>query len=67
VTCHSAHPTDDIFKVAPKNLMLESEAQILQAKPLILQQVVIGRTMPLANKTQMTDEERTLIGQWIRQ
>jgi uncharacterized membrane protein len=67
VACHSAHPTDDIWKVAPKGLMFETEAQIQQAKPMIMQQVVVGKTMPLANKTQMTDEERALIGKWIIQ
>jgi uncharacterized membrane protein len=67
IACHSASPTDDVFKVAPKGLMFESEAQIRQASPLIYQQVVVGKTMPLANKTQMTDEERALVGQWIQQ
>jgi uncharacterized membrane protein len=67
VRCHSNNPTDDVFKVAPKGLVFESEEQIRLARQLIYQQVVVGRTMPLANKTQMTDDERALVGQWISQ
>jgi uncharacterized membrane protein len=29
-------------------------------------QAVIGKSMPLGNLTEMTDEERARLGQWIR-
>lgn len=67
VACHSSAPTDDVFKVAPKGLIFENEDQIRASKTTIYQQVVVGKTMPLANKTQMTDEERALVGQWLTQ
>ncbi len=65
LACHSSNPTDDVFKVAPKGLILETPQQVNQSRDLIYQQVVVGRTMPLANKTQMTDDERNLIANWI--
>jgi uncharacterized membrane protein len=67
VACHSSNPTDDIFKAAPKGLIFESEEQVRVVSQKIYQQVVVGKTMPLGNKTQMTEEERALIGQWILQ
>lgn len=67
VSCHSQRPTDDIFKEAPKGLFLESEQQIRAASQLIYQQTVVGRVMPLGNKTQMTEDERGLLFQWLKQ
>lgn len=64
--CHSSHPTDDIFQQAPKGIVLESESQIMQYRLQIFQQVVVGQTMPLANKTQMTDTERQEIAVWLK-
>lgn len=65
-SCHGSLPTDDIFKEPPKGILLATEEQIHSLRAKIYQQVVIGRTMPLANKTGMTDDERILIGQWIQ-
>lgn len=64
--CHSSNPTDDVFKTAPKGLVLESEQQMRQVLPQLYQQVVVTKIMPLANKTQITDEEREVLSQWIR-
>lgn len=64
--CHGEHPTDDIFKEPPKGIILQTREQIELLKDKIYQQVVVGQTMPLANKTQITDEERALIGAWIQ-
>jgi uncharacterized membrane protein len=38
---------------------------ILQHAQEIYQQVVLQKTMPLANMTHITDEERALIGAWF--
>jgi uncharacterized membrane protein len=67
LACHSSNPTDDVFKAAPKGLIFESEAQIRAVAENIFQQVVVGKTMPLANKTQMTEEERSVLAQWLKQ
>jgi uncharacterized membrane protein len=32
---------------------------------MIRERVVIARTMPLGNKTRMTDEERDLVSRWL--
>lgn len=65
LTCHSSHPTDDIFKVTPKSVVLETEEQMKANAQLIYQQVVVSKTMPFINKTQITEDERALIGRWV--
>lgn len=64
-SCHSSHPTDDVFKVAPSGVMFESYDQIARMKDKIMNRVVETKTMPQGNKTGMTDEERAAIAQWI--
>ncbi len=65
ISCHSAKPTDDVFKVAPNGVFFDSPDAILNQKDKILQRVVITKTMPLNNKTQMTEDEREAIRCWI--
>jgi uncharacterized membrane protein len=48
-------------------LILEEPRQILAAGPKIHQQVVAAPIMPFGNLTQMTPEERALIGRWTAQ
>jgi uncharacterized membrane protein len=67
MSCHSSTPTDDIFRVAPKGLVYETEEQLLAVTDQIYQQVVVGKTMPTGNKTQMTEDERLVIRKWIEQ
>jgi uncharacterized membrane protein len=65
--CHARRPTHDSFKEAPKNVTLESTAELRKYAPLILTQTVQNKAMPLGNQTAMTDEERQKLGQWIAQ
>lgn len=65
--CHSANPTDDVQKVAPGGVMFDTPEQIQKMSARILVRAVQTKTMPQANKTGITDEERELIGQWIDQ
>ena len=67
LSCHSHSNSDDLFKVAPNGVILETESQILQFKPQIIQQVVNGKTMPFLNKTNMTDTERARLHKWLSQ
>lgn len=67
VTCHSEYPTDDVFRVAPNGIKFDQTEAIINLKERIYQRVVVQKTMPLQNKTQMTDEERALIQTWIDQ
>ena len=63
--CHSTKPTDDVFTVAPNGVIFETEAQFRKHASHIFLHVVQAKTMPLGNKTGMTDEERALIAQWV--
>lgn len=65
LSCHSTHPTDDVFKTPPKDLRLDQHDQIRLKKDLIYQYSVKSEYMPLANKTQMTEQERAELGRWI--
>ncbi len=67
VSCHASKPSNEDFDVAPKGVKFESKAQILREVTRIRQQVVETDTMPLGNITEMTDEERLVIGRWIAQ
>lgn len=63
-TCHSSHPTDDVFRVAPSGFVLDTGAQIVAAKEAIYARTVASDSMPFANKTRMTPEERALLSAW---
>ncbi|MEB5111044.1 urate hydroxylase PuuD [Pseudomonas aeruginosa] len=63
--CHSAKPTSQLFSTAPGGIMLDTPQQIQQLAPKIQAQAVASQIMPLGNITQMTQEERNLIGSWI--
>jgi uncharacterized membrane protein len=67
VVCHSAHPTDDIFTVAPAGVMFDTPAQIAAMAPRINERAFVSRTMPFNNKTGITDSERDLLGRWFAQ
>ena len=66
VTCHSAHPTRDGFLAAPKGVRFDTEQEIAANARRAYEQVVLTKAMPLGNVTGMTDEERDLIGRWVR-
>jgi uncharacterized membrane protein len=67
MVCHSSHPTDDTFKVAPYGIMFDVPENVVQLKERIYDRAVRQRTMPLVNKTKMTDMERAELGAWIKQ
>ncbi|ANF87403.1 membrane protein [Pseudomonas antarctica] len=65
--CHSAKPTSPLFSTAPAGVMFDTPQQIQQMAPRIQAQAVASQIMPLGNITQMTQQERDLIGTWINQ
>jgi uncharacterized membrane protein len=67
VQCHSAHPTDDQFTAAPAGIMFDTPEQIKNLAARIKERAVVSKTMPLGNKTGITDAERALLGAWIDQ
>ncbi|WP_299686362.1 urate hydroxylase PuuD [uncultured Vibrio sp.] len=65
--CHSATPSHAAFAVAPGGVILDTPEEIKANVPRIVAQTVTTKVMPLGNLTQMTDEERALIGTWVEQ
>jgi len=65
-SCHAAHPTQAGFPAAPLGIMLDGPDQIHQHAAQIYQQAVQLKAMPLANLTNMTEQERAVIGAWFR-
>ena len=53
------------FKEPPKNVSLETIAELRRWAKLIVAQTVQNRAMPLGNQTGMTDEEREMLGRWV--
>ncbi len=67
VQCHSSKPTDDVYTAPPNGIMYDVPQNIVNLKDKIMQRVVVTKTMPQNNKTNMTPEERDLIRCWIEQ
>jgi len=65
LTCHSAYPTDDIFRVAPNGMMFDTPEQIRIAAPRVVERAAAQRTMPPGNKTGITDDEREILRRWV--
>lgn len=63
--CHSARPTDEAFKAAPNGVLFDAEDQVRLHADKIFLHVIQAKTMPLGNRSGMTDEERALIHQWL--
>ncbi|KHT57788.1 membrane protein [Alteromonas marina] len=67
VSCHSRTPTDDIFKVAPMGVVLDSWEDIERFAPQVVRRTTVTKDMPFLNKTKMTEEERQVISRWFAQ
>lgn len=66
VMCHAVKPTHESFQEAPKDIALETIADIKKHAATIYAQTVQTRAMPLGNQTDMTDVERGRLGQWLK-
>ena len=62
--CHSSSPTHPTAPVAPNGVMFNTPEQIKQWAARIHERTVVTRTMPLANLTGITEEERQSIDRW---
>jgi uncharacterized membrane protein len=67
VPCHSATPTQPGFPTAPNGVMFDTPDQIVARSQQIYQQAVATRNMPFANATNITLEERDLLGAWVQE
>jgi uncharacterized membrane protein len=65
IACHSEQPTHRAFPIAPQGVMLDTALQMKQYARRIEARVAVERTMPLANMSGMTDEERRVLGRWV--
>ena len=63
--CHSATPSDVSLGVMPAGVNFDSESQIRALISRIEERAVKTKTMPPANKTRITDEERAMLAAWI--
>nr|WP_314489578.1 urate hydroxylase PuuD [uncultured Pseudomonas sp.] len=63
--CHSATPTSPLFSTAPGGVLFDTPQQMHAQAARIQAQAVASQIMPLGNITQMTVEERKLVGDWI--
>lgn len=67
ISCHSSRPTDDVYTAPPNGVIYDTPSDIVKKIDAIMQRVVITKTMPQNNKTNMTPEERDIIRCWIEQ
>jgi uncharacterized membrane protein len=67
LSCHSASPSEKLFGPSPGGINFDNPENIKVFASKIKVQAVVGKIMPLANKTQMTAEERATLGAWIDQ
>jgi len=65
--CHSANPSITEFGAAPAGVSFDNPATIQALAARIRVRAIETRTMPLGNRTQMTDRERQLLARWIDQ
>ncbi|MCQ4253657.1 urate hydroxylase PuuD [Stutzerimonas stutzeri] len=63
--CHSAQPSSPLFSAAPAGVMFDTAEQMREQAAKIHAQTVASQIMPLGNITQMTQDERDLLGDWI--
>lgn len=65
--CHSALPSDSSFDAPPAGIAFDSPAQIQSYAARIRERAVVTRTMPPANRTRISERERTILERWIAQ
>jgi uncharacterized membrane protein len=65
VTCHAKKPTHPSFDAPPKNVSLETIDEVRAWAVKIVEQVLLDRTMPVGNETEMTEEERAALARWL--
>jgi uncharacterized membrane protein len=67
MSCHASKTTEPMFPIAPNGVVFDTPEHVQRMAPRIKERAVTTKTMPFINKTQMTDEERVVLGAWIDQ
>jgi uncharacterized membrane protein len=65
LACHARQPTQPGIAAPPQGVVLETPAAIRRWAARINDVAVVRQTMPAGNLTEMTDEERRLLGAWF--
>ena len=65
LSCHSANPSDPVFAAATGGVHFDHPTQLKAYADRVKLRTVIQQTMPLANKTGITPQERRLLGRWV--
>ena len=65
--CHSASPSITDFGAAPAGVSFDDPVRIQALAARIRARAVETKTMPLGNRTHMTDRERAQLARWIDQ
>ncbi len=63
--CHSGKPTNRAFPIAPRGVMFDTAGQMQQYARRIEASVTVEHSMPIANMTGMTEDERRILGRWV--
>lgn len=63
--CHSEKPTNQAFPVAPQNVMLDTAAEMKQYAERIEITSAVEHSMPIANMSGMTEDERQILRRWV--
>jgi uncharacterized membrane protein len=63
--CHSRHPSDASFGIAPGGVTFDTPAEIVASAARIRERAIVTQTMPPANKTRITERERALLARWV--
>ena len=66
VMCHAMKPTHESFQKAPKNVALETTADLKKHARAIYVQTVQNKAMPLGDPAGMTEDERNTLGRWAK-
>jgi uncharacterized membrane protein len=63
--CHSERPTVPAFPIAAAGFSFDTAEQMRRHAARIKQRTAVDRTMPLLNKTGMTEPEREILSSWV--
>jgi uncharacterized membrane protein len=63
--CHSQYQSDRTFGPAPGGVTFDTPESVARMGERIRVRAVETKTMPLGNKTGITDAERDLLARWI--
>lgn len=64
-TCHSRDPSDMMFPTAPAGVVFSNLDDVERWASRIHARTVVTKDMPFMNRTEMTDEQRQALGDWL--